>query len=178
MPIYQFDDKVPKISKNSYIHPQAVIIGDVEIGDYCFIGPGAVLRGDFGKIRVGNGISIQENCILHGDIGESLLIHDNVIIGHRAILHDVILKSYVLVGMNTILLNKLYCEDHVFIDASSVVKEGFHIPSNVLVASNPAKIIRPLTNDLKKKIYQGIKNYKNLVKRYRKTFKDVSERFQ
>jgi carbonic anhydrase/acetyltransferase-like protein (isoleucine patch superfamily) len=175
MPIYKFENKIPKISKTSYIHPQAVIIGDVEIGDYCFVGPGAVIRGDFGKIRIGNQTSIQENCILHGDIGETLLIHDNVIIGHGAILHDAILYSYVLVGMNAILLNKVVCEDHVLIGAASVVKEGFHIPSNVLVAGNPAKIIKPLTTQQKKQIYQGIKNYKNLARRYKKDCSEILE---
>ncbi len=173
MPIYQFENKAPKISNTTYIHPQAVIIGDVKIGDHCFVGAGAVLRGDFGKIRIGNGTSIQENCILHGDIGETLLIHDNVIIGHGAILHDAVIKSFVLVGMNAILLNKVICEDHVLIGASSVVKEGFHIQSNVLVAGNPAKIIKPLSREQKRQIHQGIRNYRNLVKRYKKSCSEI-----
>lgn len=173
MPIYQFESKIPKISKTTYVHPQAVIIGDVEIGDYCFVGAGAVLRGDFGKIRIGDGTSIQDNCILHGDLGETLLINDNVIIGHGAILHDAIINSFVLVGMNAILLNKVICEDHVLIAAASVVKEGFHIPSNVLVAGNPAKVIKPLSREQKRQIYQGIKNYKNLVKRYKKNCSEI-----
>jgi len=173
MPIYRFEKKVPKISKTSYIHPQAVIIGDVEIGDNCFIGAGAILRGDFGRIKIGNGISIQENCILHGDVGETLLINDNVIVGHGAILHDAIIGSFVLIGMNAILLNRVNCENHVLIGAASVVKEGFYIPSNVLVAGNPAKIIKALTKEQKRAIYQGIRNYKNLVKRYRRECEEI-----
>ena len=85
MPIYKFEKKIPKISKTSYIHPQAAIIGDVEIGDDCFIGAGAVLRGDFGKIRVGRGTSIQENCVIHGGGEKTVSIDRNVIIAHWAI---------------------------------------------------------------------------------------------
>lgn len=177
MPIYKFENKIPKISKTTYVHPQAVVIGDVEIGDHCFVGAGAVIRGDFGKIRIGSGISIQENCILHGDVGETLLIHDNVIIGHGAILHDATIHSFVLIGMNAILLNKVVCEEYVLIGAASVVKEGFHIPSNVLVAGNPAKIIKPLSKEQKRQIHQGIRNYKNLVKRYKKNFSQIEVTF-
>ena len=73
MPIYKFENKLPKIAKTSYVHPQAVLIGDVEIGEGCFIGAGAVLRGDFGKIKIGRGTSIQENCVIHvGGEGDGL----------------------------------------------------------------------------------------------------------
>ena len=83
MSIYRFENKLPKIAKSSYVHPQAAIIGDVEIGDACFIGPGAVLRGDFGRIRIGRGTSIQENCVIH--VGEGVVsIGSSVIIAHGA----------------------------------------------------------------------------------------------
>jgi phenylacetic acid degradation protein len=175
MPVYQFEKKIPKISKSSYIPPQAVIIGDVEIGDRCFIGAGAVLRGDFGKIRIGDGTIIQENCVLHVGINEIISIHDNVIIAHGAIAHDVTLKSYVLVGMGSILMNRVFCEDHVLIAAGSLVKEGFHIPSNVVIGGSPARVIKPLLKEQKKAIHQGLKFYQNLTKRYKKTCHEVLE---
>jgi phenylacetic acid degradation protein len=168
MSIYRFENKIPKIAKTSYVHPKAVIIGDVEIGDGCFIGAGAVLRGDFGKIVVGNQTSIQENCVLH--IGEEKVcfIDSHVIIAHGAILHDTTIKSYVIVGMGSILMAGVFCEDHVIIGAGSVVKENFHIPSNVLIAGNPARIISPLSDEQKRRIHQGVKTYNDLVKRYKK----------
>ena len=169
MPIYQLEKKIPKVSKTSYIHPQAVIIGDVEIGDRCFIAAGAVLRADSGKIRIGNGTSIQENAVLHVDIHENTIIHDHVIIAHGAILHGATVKSYVLVGMNSVLMNGVFCEDHVLIASGSLVKEGFHIPSNVLVVGNPAKIVKPLSREQKKAIHQGVKDYLDFVKRYKKS---------
>jgi len=173
MPIYQLEKKIPKVSKTSYIHPQAVIIGDVEIGDRCFVAAGAVLRADSGKIRIGNGTSIQENVVLHVDIDKNTIIHDHVIIAHGAMLHGTTVKSYVLVGMNSVLMNGVFCEDHVLIASGSLVKEGFHIPSNVLVVGNPAKIVKPLSREQKKAIHQGVKDYLDLVKRYKKACVEV-----
>jgi phenylacetic acid degradation protein len=169
MSIYQFENKIPKIAKTSYVHPQAAIIGHVEIADNCFIGAGAVLRGDFGKISIGRGTSIQENSVVH--VGEEgmVSIGNNVIIAHGAILHDATIKSYVLVGMGSILMAGVFCEDHVMIGAGSIVKENFHIPSNVVVAGNPARIVKPLSDDQRKRLHQGVKTYQDLVKRYKKT---------
>ncbi|MGB9628326.1 MAG: gamma carbonic anhydrase family protein [Thermodesulfobacteriota bacterium] len=168
MSIYKFEGKIPKISKTTYIHPKSVIIGDVEIGDGCFIGAGAVLRGDFGKIVVGRRTSIQENCVIHVGEEKVSFIDNDVIIAHGAILHDVTLRSYVMVGMGSILMNGVFCEDHVIIGAGSVVKENFHIPSNVVIAGNPARIIRPLSEEQRRRIHQGVRTYNDLVKRYKK----------
>jgi len=169
MPIYKFEKKIPKIAKTSYVHPQAVIIGDVKIGDGCFIGAGAVLRGDFGKIKIGRGTSIQENCVIHAGGKKMVSVGSNVIIAHGAILHDATIKSYVLVGMGSVLMTGVFCEDHVMIAAGSILKEDFHIPSNVVVAGNPARIIKTLSDGQRKQIHQGVKRYQDLVKRYKKT---------
>jgi carbonic anhydrase/acetyltransferase-like protein (isoleucine patch superfamily) len=169
MPLYKFENKFPKIAKTSYVHPQAGIIGDVEIAGGCFVGAGAVLRGDFGKIKVGRGTSIQENCVIHVGVERTVSIGSNVIIAHGAILHDVTIKSYVLVGMGAILMGGTFCEDYIIIAAGSIVRENFHIPSSVLVAGNPARIIKPLSDDQKKQISQGVKTYQDLVKRYKKS---------
>jgi len=169
MPSYRFEKKVPKVAKTSYVHPQASIIGDVEIADGCFIGAGASLRGDFGKISIGRGTSIQENCVIHvGDRG-IVSIDSNVIIAHGAILHDVTIESYVLVGMGSILMSGVFCGDHIMIAAGSIVKEDFHIPSNVVVAGNPARIVKPLSDDQRRRIHEGVKMYHDLVKRYKKS---------
>jgi carbonic anhydrase/acetyltransferase-like protein (isoleucine patch superfamily) len=168
MSIYKFENKIPRIAKTSYVHPQAAIIGDVEIAEDCFIGAGATLRGDFGKISIGRGTSIQENCVIHVGGEKMVSIDSNVIIAHGAILHDATIRSYVLVGMGSILMSGVFCEDHIMIAAGSVVKENFHIPSNVVVAGNPARIVKPLSDDQRKRIHQGVRTYHELVKRYKK----------
>lgn len=167
MAVYTFENKSPSIHPTAYVHPQASIIGDVAIAANCFIGAGAVLRGDFGKIRIGPGSSIQDNCVLHVGIQELVSIGDNVIIAHGAILHDVTIKSYVLLGMGSILMTGVTCQEYVMIAAGSLVKENFHIPSGVMVAGNPARIIKPLSEEQKKRILQGVKTYQDLVKRYK-----------
>jgi carbonic anhydrase/acetyltransferase-like protein (isoleucine patch superfamily) len=169
MSIYKFENKIPKIAKTSYVHPQAAIIGDVEIADDCFIGAGAILRGDFGEISIGRGTSIQENCVIHVG-GEGMVsIDSHVIIAHGAILHDATIKPYVLVGMGSILMTGVFCEDHVMIAAGAIVKENFHIPPNVVIAGSPARIVKSLSDDQRKRIYQGVKTYQDLVKRYKNT---------
>jgi carbonic anhydrase/acetyltransferase-like protein (isoleucine patch superfamily) len=169
MPAYPFENKIPKIAKTAYVHPQAAIIGDVEIAEGCFIGAGAVLRGDFGKIRIGRRSSIQENSVIHVGEERTVSIDTHVTIAHGAILHDVTIKSYVLVGMGSILMSGVFCEDHVMIAAGSIVKENFHIPSQVVVAGNPARVIKPLSNDQRRRIHEGVKTYHDLVKRYKKS---------
>jgi phenylacetic acid degradation protein len=168
MSIYKFENKIPKISKTSYVHPQAAIIGNVEIAGDCFIGAGAVLRGDFGKISIGRGTSIQENSVVHVGEGGMVSISNNVIIAHGAILHDTTIKSYVLVGMGSILMAGVVCEDHVMVGAGSVVKTNFHIPANVVVAGNPARIVKRLSDEQRERIHRGVKTYHDLVKRYKK----------
>ncbi|MBW2184048.1 MAG: hypothetical protein JRF49_09325, partial [Deltaproteobacteria bacterium] len=126
MAIYTFEGKTPKISEDSYVHPQATIIGAVSIGKKCFIGPGAVLRGDLGEIEVGDGTNIQDNCVIHAD--RKVVISHNIIIGHGAIIHDAILKPGVVVGMGAVVMNGVVAEEDVIIGAGSVVKENLKIP--------------------------------------------------
>ena len=167
MGIYTFENKTPVIHESTYVHPQAAIIGDVEIAGNCFIGPGAVLRGDFDKIRIGPGTSIQDNCVIHVGFREGVSIAGQVVIGHGAILHDVTIDSYVLIGMGSILMSGVTIEDHVMIAAGSVVKEDFHIPSGVLAAGNPARIVKALSEDQKTRIHQSAKTYQDLARRYK-----------
>ena len=88
MTIYEFEQKTPRISESAYVHDAATIMGDVEIGDSCFIGAGAVLRGDYGSIRVGNRSSIQENSVIHARADEICTIGNDVQVGHGSVLHN------------------------------------------------------------------------------------------
>ncbi|MBA4393716.1 MAG: phenylacetic acid degradation protein PaaY [Desulfobacca sp.] len=169
MAIYRFENKSPLIHQSAYVHPQAAIIGDIEIGAHCFIGAGAVLRGDFGAIRIGPGSCVQDNSVLHVGFTRLLSIAENVIIAHGVILHDVIIKPYVLIGMGSILMAGVSCEDHVMIATGSVVRENFHIPSHSVVAGNPAKIVKPLSEEQKNRILEGVKTYQDLTRRYKKS---------
>jgi carbonic anhydrase/acetyltransferase-like protein (isoleucine patch superfamily) len=166
MPLYTFEGKTPKISEDSYVHPQATIIGAVSIGKKCFIGPGAVLRGDLGEIEVGDGTNIQDNCVLHAD--KKIVISHNIIIGHGAIIHDAILKSGVVVGMGAVVMNGVVAEEDVIIGAGSVVKERFKIPKGKIAVGNPARIVTNVHEEVKQKILDGVKHYQELSERYKK----------
>ena len=164
MPLYTFEGKKPLIADGSYLHPQAIVIGEVTVGTQCFIGPGAVLRGDLGEIEIGNGTNIQDNCVIHAD--RKVIIGQNIIIGHGAIIHDVILKPGVVVGMGAILMSGVVAEEDVIIGAGSVVKEHFKIPPGKIVVGNPARIVKEVDEEGKKKVVKGLTCYQELADRY------------
>lgn len=166
MALYTFEEKTPKVSDDSYVHPQATIIGSVSIGSKCYIGPGAVLRGDFGEIEIGDGTSIQENCVVHAD--KKVVISHDIIIGHGAIIHDVVLKPRVVVGMGAIVMNGVVAEEGSIIGAGAVVKEHFKIPKGKIAVGNPARIVKAIDEEGKKKVLEGLKLYQELPERYRK----------
>ena len=153
-------------ARGGYVHPQATIIGTVSIGKKCFIGPGAVLRGDLGEIEVGDGTNIQDNCIIHAD--RKVVISHNIIIGHGAIIHDVILKPRVVVGMGAVVMNGVVAEEDVIIGAGSVVKERFKIPKGKIAVGNPARIVTGVHEEVKQKVLDGVNHYQELSKRYKK----------
>ena len=166
MSLYSFEGKVPQIGDNSYVHSQATVIGAVTIGKRCFIGPGAVLRGDLGAIEIGDGTNIQDNCVIHAD--RKVVIGQNLIIGHGAIIHDVILKDRVVVGMGSIIMNGVVAEEDAMIGAGSVVKEHFKIPQRKIVVGNPGRIVKELDEEGKKRVADGVKHYQDLSARYKR----------
>ncbi len=164
MPIYEFEGKRPLIAPDTFVHPQAVIIGDVELGENCFIGPGAVLRGDFGKIVVGRGSNIQDNCIIHCDPGAIAILEDSVLVGHGAILHGpCLIRHGSLVGMGAIV--SVGCE----IGAESVIAAGCLLPprqnisSRKLVMGNPARIMGDISQDTLESGRLGIQYYRGMA---------------
>ena len=171
MTLYIFEDKTPLVADNSYLHPQATVIGAVTIGSNCFIGPGAVLRGDLGTIEVGDGTNIQDNCVIHAD--RKVIIGQNIIIGHGAIIHDVVLKAGVVVGMGAILMSGVVAGEDVIIGAGSVVKENFTIPPRKIVVGNPARIVKEIDEEGKKNVVSGLKCYQDLTARYIKGLQSV-----
>ncbi|HPT69525.1 MAG TPA: gamma carbonic anhydrase family protein, partial [Syntrophomonas sp.] len=100
MPFYEFEGKRPKIGENSFVHPQATVIGEVNVGNNCYVGAGAVLRGDYGSIEIGNGSNIQEIVLMHAEPGTSAVIGENVLVGHAAIIHGpCVIHDRVIIGM-------------------------------------------------------------------------------
>jgi phenylacetic acid degradation protein len=144
MPAYAFDGMAPVVDPASFLHPTASLIGDVVIGPGCYIGPGASLRGDFGRIVVEGNSSIQDNCTLHTSSESDCIVGFGSTIGHGAVLHGCRLGRNVLVGMNGVVLDNARIGDESLIAALSLVKSETDAPPRSLIAGNPAKIVREL----------------------------------
>ena len=160
-----FNGKTPKIADSCFISEAAYIIGDVEIGAYSNVWPGAVIRGDFAKIKIGRYVDIEDNSSVHA--GNDMEIGDNIIIGHGAVVHGKKVGNNVLIGMNATTLHNSEIGDYCVIAAGSVVTEGMKIPSGSFVAGVPAKI-RGESTDKQKSWTEGhFAFYPLLAKKYK-----------
>ncbi|NNF21468.1 MAG: transferase hexapeptide repeat family protein [Saprospiraceae bacterium] len=159
---YAFKGFVPVVHPSSFVHPQASVTGNVIIGKDVYIGPGAAVRGDWGGIVIEEGCNVQENCTIHMFPGITVTLKESAHIGHGAIIHGANIGRNVLVGMNTVIMDKVEIGDESIIGALSFVKQGTIIPNRSLVVGNPAKIIKEVSDEMiawKSKgtqIYQGL----------------------
>lgn len=143
--IRSFDGKTPRIAKSAFVSEWAYIVGDVDIGEHSSVWPGAVIRGDFGSVRIGNNSHIEDNAVLH--VWDYLEIGDNVTIGHSAVIHCLKIGNGVLVGINATVLDDAEIGDNCIIAANSMVSTGRKIPGNSFVAGVPARIKRGFSSD-------------------------------
>jgi len=132
----------PKIDPSCYVTPEAIIIGDVVIDKGCSIWPYAVIRADLSQVRIGEGSSIQEHCQIHGNPGRPIIIGKNVSVGHGAIIHAAQVGDFVIVGMNSTILDGAEIGSGSIVGANALVKEGMRVPEGSLVVGVPAKIVK------------------------------------
>lgn len=163
--VYSIDGVTPVVHPLSFVHPEAVLIGDVIIEEGCFIGPCASLRGDFGRIIVRKGSNVQDNCTLHSMPGFDCVVGVNGHIGHGAILHSAQLGPNVLVGMNAVVMDHARIGEAAMIGAMSFVKTGAEVPARHLAAGTPARVLRELSSDELAKKIEATKIYQELARR-------------
>lgn len=161
--IYQYKNFIPVIHESSFIHPQAVITGNVVIGKKVYVGPGAALRGDFGKIIIEDGCNIQENCTIHMFPGATVTLKENAHIGHGAVIHGATIGKNCLIGMNAVIMDNVVLGDECIVGALSFIKADQHIPPKSLLVGNPAKIIKKITDEMIEWKTEGTKIYQQLV---------------
>ena len=147
MPFYEFEGVKPVVSSKSYIHPTAVIIGDVWIAENCYIGPCASLRGDFGRIRICQGANVQDCCVLHSFPDKELILHENAHLGHGAIVHSAVVENDAMVGMHAVVLDHAVVGQQAIIAANSTVPTHCHVPPRVLFAGVPGEVKRKLSQE-------------------------------
>lgn len=173
MPCYAIDGVIPVVSPQAYVHPTAVLIGDVIIEAGVYIGPLASLRADFGRIHIQKNANVQDSCIIHGFPNSVTLVEEYGHIGHGAILHGCVIRKNVLVGMNSVILDEVEIGENTIVGANSTVKAKAQVPANVLLLGSPAKVVRSLEAkeiDWKKK---GTNEYIQLTQRCLDSMQEV-----
>jgi len=173
MPLYEINGKRPVIGANTYVHESAEILGDVVIGEECYIAPGAAIRGDFGPVRIGDRTSIQDNCALHCRVGGSLTVGNEVTVGHAAVLHGCVIKDRTIVGMNSVVSDDTTVGEDCIIAECSMVRGGQQIPDAVVVAGVPAVVKGPLKDAQRFRKDAGTKAYVQLTKMYLESCKKL-----
>ena len=168
---YEFNGIKPVADPSSFIHPQAVVTGQVVIGKDVYIGPGAALRGDWGRIVIEDGCNVQEACTIHMFPGVTVLLKQAAHIGHGAIIHGAVIGRNCLVGMNAVIMDEVELGDECIVGALSFIKQGERFPARSLLAGNPAKLIREVSDEMIAWKWEGTKLYQQLPEHCFQTLK-------
>ena len=161
MTFYEFEGRKPRIGKSSFVCDSATIIGDVEIGEGCFIGPGARIRGDYGHIQIGDSTSVEDNCVVHARPDEECIIGKFVTIGHNATIHNCRIGDFAIVGMSATVSDYAQVGEWAVVGEGAVVANRQEIPPAKIAVGVPAKVIGDVQDEFKKqwtrfkKIYVG-----------------------
>lgn len=159
MPVYDFDDKQPRLGRDVWIAPTAEVIGEARLGDRASVWFGAVIRADNTPIVVGDGTNIQEGAMLHSDPGRALTVGEDVTIGHHAMLHGCTVGDRVLIGMGATILNGAVIGTDSIVGACALVTENKVFPSNSLIVGSPAKAVRTLAPEEMSSIRKAAEDY-------------------
>ena len=170
--IYEFNGFKPVIHESAYVHPQANVTGNVIIGKDVYIGPGAAIRGDWGKIVIEDGCNVQENCTLHMFPGTTMTLSKGAHIGHGAIIHGANIGANTLVGMNAVVMDDARVGEGCIIGALCFVPGEMQIPDRKVVVGNPAKIVKDVSDEMLAWKTEGTKLYQELPAEMRETLKE------
>jgi len=172
--IYEFNGYKPVIHSSAYVHKEATIIGNVIIGKDVYIGPGASLRGDWGRITIEDGCNVQDNCTIHIFPGKDVLLKQNSHIGHGAIIHGANIGRNSLVGMNAVVMDDAKVGDECIIGALCFVKGEMQIPNRKIVVGNPAQIKGYVTDKMLEWKSKGTELYQTLSKECSELMKECT----
>jgi phenylacetic acid degradation protein len=162
--IYEFQGYKPVIHESAFVHPQAAVTGNVIIGKDVYIGPGAAIRGDWGKIIIEDGCNVQENCTLHMFPGTTLWLKSSAHIGHGAIIHGATIGSNSLIGMNAVIMDDVVIGDECIVGALSFIAAETIVPNRKIIVGNPAKIVKDVSDEMLAWKTKGTGLYQQLPK--------------
>ena len=162
--IFEFKGNKPVIDPSSFIHPQANVTGDVIIGKNVYIGPGATIRADFGKVIIKDGANVQENCTIHMFPGVTVTINKGAHLGHGCIVHGATIGYNSMIGMNAVILDDAIIGDECIVGALTLVNSEMVVPNRKVVVGNPGKIIKDVSDEMIAWKTEGTKIYQSLPK--------------
>ncbi len=146
--IYEFQGIRPVVHESAFVHPLAAVIGNVTIGRDVYVGPGAALRGDWGAIEIADGCNVQENCVIHAFPGVTVVLEEAAHLGHGCVVHGARIGKNALIGMNAVIMDHVAIGAGAIVGALSFVKEGMQVPERMIAAGNPARIIKPVSDEM------------------------------
>jgi carbonic anhydrase/acetyltransferase-like protein (isoleucine patch superfamily) len=174
MPIYAFENKRPQIDPSAYIAPTAVVIGEVVIGDLCYVGHGAIVRGDYGRITVGDGCAIEEGAIIHARPGDATTIAERVTVGHGAMIHNARIDAGATIGMRAVISDFAVVGEGALVGEQALVRRGQQIPPRVIAVGIPARVIGEVGDEQADMMVWAKQVYADLARRYPSGLEEIS----
>ncbi len=172
MTVFEFEGRIPEIAESSYVFHNATVIGAVRIGENVWIGPGAVIRGDYGEIIVGDGTAVEDNCVIHARPGERTIIGKNVTLGHSCVIHTAEIDDNAVIGMKSVVTDFAKVGKWAVVAEGSVVRKGQSVPQDTIVGGVPAKEIAAVKDDFKVQWADYKKNYQSFCVRYKENLRE------
>ena len=174
MAIFRFDDRIPEIGPDCYIADSAEVIGSVTLGECCYVGPGAVIRGDYGEIVIGKNVNVEENVVLHARPGEVCTIGDWVTLGHGCIVHNAAkIEDHAVIGMGAIVSDWATVGSWAAIGEGAVVRNGQDIPANAVGVGVPCKVIGETSEEWRRQWGEFKKFYVDFARTYSRRLKRI-----
>ena len=174
MSVFEYKGQRPAIGVNCYVAESAEVIGNVTIGRGCYIGPGAKIRGDYGKIVIGNETAIEENCVIHARPGETCTIGDMVTVGHSSVIHNVkLIDDFAVIGMAAVVSDYAVVGKWAAVGEGTVVKNRQEIPAEKIAVGVPAKVVSDIASDYKNQWTKFKEIYVELAKTYKDNLKRI-----
>lgn len=163
------DGKSPDLARDAYVHPSAMVIGEVTIGKQSSVWPGTVIRADLSPIVIGERTNIQDGCVLHSGLRLQVRIGSGVLVGHKAILHSCDIGDGALIGMGSIVMDAAKIGEHSIVGAGSLVPKGFVVPPRTVVVGSPCRVVREVTEEEIADIEERCERYVQMAKKYLRT---------
>mgnify|MGYP001234994241 CR=1 FL=1 len=165
--VFAFDGFVPVVHESAFVHANATVVGNVVIGRDVYVGPGAVIRGDWGGVEIADGCNVQEGCVIHMFPGIVVRLEESAHIGHGAVVHGAHIGRNVLIGMNAVVMDRADIGDDSIVGALCFVPAEMQVPARSVVVGNPAKIVKQVSDEMLAWKTEGTALYQALPSRLR-----------